>query len=66
MDCWRSLRDLYISTNLFFFFEQTALARLDALESDNVAMELGDGDDDEEASLDDEENGKDISIISWT
>ena len=64
MDCWRSLRDLYISTNLFFFFEQTALARLDALESDNVAMELVDGDDDEEASLDDEENGKDISIIS--
>ena len=64
MDCWRSPRDLYISTNLFFFFEQTALARLDALESDNVAMELVDGDDDEEASLDDEENGKDISIIS--
>eukprot|EP00250_Pteridium_aquilinum_P035205 c8871_g1_i1 orf=201-731(+) len=35
---------------------QAALARLDALESDNVAMELVDADDDEEASLEDEEH----------
>lgn len=35
---------------------QAAIARLDALESDNVAMDLMDVDDDEEASLEDEEH----------
>ncbi|MCO5568851.1 hypothetical protein L7F22_022552 [Adiantum nelumboides] len=35
---------------------QAALARLDALESDNIAMELVDADDDEEVSLEDEEH----------
>jgi hypothetical protein len=44
-------------------FEQVTIARLDALESDNVAMELVDGDDDEEASLDDEEHGKGINVF---
>ncbi|OAE27873.1 hypothetical protein AXG93_3459s1160 [Marchantia polymorpha subsp. ruderalis] len=36
---------------------QAALARLDALENDNIAVEAIDVDDDDEASLDDEEQG---------
>lgn len=34
---------------------QAALARLDALETDNIGVELVDADDDDEASLDDED-----------
>lgn len=41
----------------FFLLEQAALARLEALENDNAGAEAVENNDDEDASLDEEDEG---------